>query len=260
MDVTEPSATAARPAPAVLYVHGGGWFLGSRQVSGPGANLAGQDGALFVPLRDELSRRGFVVAAIDYRLVPLHPWPDQIEDAKCAVRFLRAEAHRLGVDPNRIGTWGSSAGGQLVAMLGTAGPSAGFDVGQYADQSSRVQAVVDMFGPTNLNQMGDSNWFGQNVMKIAFGRASSAEKTAASPVSSVRPEDPPFLILHGSDDVLVRPHHSRDLAERLQADGVPATLVMVQHTGHSVDTPGQQPGAADVTAMVADFFSRTLGQ
>jgi acetyl esterase/lipase len=259
MDVTEPAATAARPAPAVLYVHGGGWFLGDRQASSLAIKFAGgQDGALFMPLRDELSRRGFVVADIDYRLIPLHPWPDQIEDAKCAVRFMRAEAHRLGIDPNRIGTWGGSAGGHLVAMLGTAGPSAGFDVGQYLYQSSRVQAVVDMFGPADLNRMGDSNSFGQLVMQIAFGRASSAEKAAASPANYVAPGDPPFLVVHGTDDVLVRPHHSRDLVQRLKSAGVPATLVMVEHTGHSMDTPGQQPSPGEVTAMVVDFFSRTL--
>jgi acetyl esterase/lipase len=260
MDVTEPAASAARPAPATLYVHGGGWILGDRQVSGPGANLAGQDGALFVPLRDELTRRGFVVVSIDYGLIPLHPWPAQIEDAKCAVRFMRAEAHRLGIDPNRIGAWGSSGGGHLVAMLGAAGPSAGFDVGQYLDQSSRVQAVVDMFGPTDLNAMGDSNWFGRLVMQIAFGSASTAEKAAASPVTYVGPGDPPFLILHGTDDVLVRPHHSQDLARRLEAAGVPATLVMVQHTGHSMATPGQQPTSEEVVTLVEDFFSRTLAR
>jgi acetyl esterase/lipase len=259
MDVTEPAARAARPAPVALYVHGGGWFLGDRQPAGFGANLAGNDGALFVPLRDELTRRGFVVAAIDYRLVPLHPWPAQIEDAKCAVRFLRADAAALGIDANRIGTWGSSAGGHLVAMLGTAGPDAGFDVGQYVDRSSRVEAVVDMFGPTDLNRMGDSNSFGRTVLQIAFGGATVAERTAASPVSYVAPGDPPFLILQGADDLLVRPHHSSDLAQRLRAAGVPATLVTVAHTGHTMATPGQQPSPSEVTAMVADFFARTLG-
>jgi len=258
MDVTEPAVSAPRPAPAVLYVHGGGWFEGDRLSSGVGAMLAGQDGALFVSLRDELSRRGFVVVSIDYGLVPFSGWPTQIEDSKCAVRFLRAEAGRLGIDPDRIGTWGSSAGGHLAAMLGTAGPSAGFDVGQHQDQSSRVQAVVDMFGPTDLNGMGDSNWFGRLVTQIGFGRASAREKEAASPVTYVGAGDPPFLILHGTDDVLVRPHHSQDLARRLRAAGVPVTLVMVQHTGHTMATAGQEPSSTEVTAMVADFFSRTL--
>jgi acetyl esterase/lipase len=259
MDVTEPAAGAARPAPVALYVHGGGWFEGDRQPSGVAGNvLAGQDGALFIPLRDQLSRRGFVVASIDYRLIPLHPWPAQIEDAKCAVRFLRAEAATLGIDPDRIGTWGSSAGGHLVALLGTAGPGAGFDVGQYLDQSSRVQAVVDMFGPIDLNAMGDSNSFGKLVIQIAFGGAGPAQRAAASPITYVAQGDPPFLILHGSDDVLVRPHHSQDLARSLTAAGVLATLVMVDHTGHSMDSPGQAPSSDEVATTVVDFFTRTL--
>lgn len=143
-------------------------------------------------------------------------------------------------------------------MLRTAGPSAGFDTGQYMDQTSRVQAVVDMFGPTDLNNMADSNWFGQLVIQTAFGRATAAQKAAASPVNDVAVGDPPFLILHGTDDMLVRPHHSQDLARRLEAAGVPATLVMTQHAGHSMVTPGQQPSSDEVVSLVAAFFSRTL--
>jgi len=101
---------------------------------------------------------------------------------------MHAEAARLGIDPNHIGTWGSSAGGQLVAMLGTAGAGCRLDVGQYLDHSSRVQAVVDMFGPTDLTGMGDSNSFGRPVVQIAFGGTSDAEKTAASPVNYVAPQ------------------------------------------------------------------------
>jgi acetyl esterase/lipase len=94
-----------------------------------------------------------VVAAIDHRLPPGAPWPAQIEDAKCAVRFLRAHAGELDVDPNRIGVWGSSGGGHLASMLGLTGPEAGFERGQYLDQSSAVQAVVDMFGGTDVNDL-----------------------------------------------------------------------------------------------------------
>ncbi len=248
MDVSEPAAGASRPAPAVLYVHGGGWFMGDRQVTGIGASLAGQDGALFVQLRRDLVARGFVVATIDYRLAPLHPWPAQLDDARCAVRFLRAHAGALGIDPDRIGAWGSSAGGQLVAMLGTTAP----------DRSSRLQAVVDMFGPTDLTDMSDSSAFGRFVVGVVFGRASAAERAAASPVTHAAPGDPPFLVLQGSDDSMVRPHHSRDQVDRLQAAGVPARLVLVSRAGHNLATPGQDPGPAAVAAVVTDFFASTL--
>jgi acetyl esterase/lipase len=95
-----------------------------------------------------------VVASIDYRLPPLSPWPAQLEDAKCAVRFLRAHAGALGIDPGRIGAWGSSGGGTLVSLLGLAGLDAGFDRGPWPDRSSGVQ--VDMFGPADLTDLGDS--------------------------------------------------------------------------------------------------------
>jgi acetyl esterase/lipase len=258
MDVAEPDGRFARPAPTVLYVHGGGWVLGDRQPQGFGANLAGQDGALFTSLRSDLTGRGFVVASIDYRLGPLYGWPAQLEDAKCAVRFLRAHAVRLGIDPNRIGAWGSSAGGHLVAMLGTAGPRAGFDVGQYLGRSSRIEAVVDMFGPTDLTETQDFNAFASTIVRISFGGLNRRQLLAASPVTYVAPNGPPFLILHGTDDTLVPPHHSQDLARRLQAAGVPVTLVMVRHTGHSMATPGQEPSPGEVERLVSDFFSRTL--
>jgi acetyl esterase/lipase len=257
MDVTEPAATAARPAAAVLYVHGGGWFEGDRQPSSMGARFAGQDGALFVPLRDELSRRGFVVASIDYVLIPLYPWPNQIEDAKCAVRFMRAEAHRLGIDPNRIGTWGSSAGGQLVAMWARRGPRRA--------STWRVPGPVEPGpgGGGHVRSHGPERDGGRQLVRPArhADRVRPGEHCGegrASLANHVAHGEPPFLILHGTDDVLVPPHHSRDLAQRLKSAGVPATLVMVEHTGHSMDTPGQQPSSAEVTTTVADFFSRTL--
>ncbi|HUY98894.1 MAG TPA: alpha/beta hydrolase [Thermomicrobiaceae bacterium] len=96
MDVYEPASPAARPAPAVLYVHGGGWVMGDRQPDGAGAALANSSGAFFPALRGELNRRGFVVASIDYRLAPLHPWPAPIDDASCAVRFLSRARERAG--------------------------------------------------------------------------------------------------------------------------------------------------------------------
>jgi acetyl esterase/lipase len=95
-----------------------------------------------------------VVASVNYRLAPQYLWPAQIEDVKCAIRYLRASAATYGIDTTRIGAWGGSAGGHLVSMLGTAGPSAGYDVGQYLDQSSAVQTVVDEWGPADLTGPG----------------------------------------------------------------------------------------------------------
>jgi acetyl esterase/lipase len=198
MDVYEPAAGAARPAPAVLYVHGGGFVFGDRKPSGLLANHAG---ALLPQLRAGLNQRGMVVASIDYRLPPLSPWPAALEDAKCAVRFLRAHAGALGIDPGRIGAWGSSAGGDLVSLLGVVGPQAGLDHGPYADQSSAVQAVVEMFGAADLTDLHDSAPFMRMVVQVALG-SSAKVRRSASPISylgagagagaGVVPGGPPF--------------------------------------------------------------------
>jgi dipeptidyl aminopeptidase/acylaminoacyl peptidase len=143
-------------------------------------------------------------------------------------------------------------------MLGTAGPDAGYDVGQYLNESSRVQAVVDMWGPTDLSNFSGSPWWAS----LLVGRGTPAQLRAASPVGHVAPGDPPFLIMHGTDDWFIAPHHSQDLAKLLQAAGVPVTLVMIQHDGHGLAAPtsGQveQPSPAALIQMISDFFARTL--
>jgi acetyl esterase/lipase len=259
MDLYTPPAAArtGRPAPVVLYVHGGGWTMGGRGLVGVGATLANQDGALFPGLVAQLTARGFVVASIDYRLAPDTPWPAPIQDTKCAVRFLRAHAADLDIDPARIGAWGSSAGGQLVAMLGLAGPAAGFDVGQYLDQPSTVQVVVDMFGPTDLTDFGDANGFASVIAYLGLGD-NPGTLHSASPINYVTPAAPPFLILQGSDDKRILPRQSQHLVDQLHAAGVPATLIIVAGTGHTVSTPTEQPGPAQLTTTVADFFTTIL--
>ncbi len=253
MDLSEPSAQAPRPAPAVLYIHGGETLLGSRVLEDGSA-----DGRYFAQLRADLLQRGFVVGSIDYGLVPLSHVADQIKAAKCVVRFLRAHASGLGIDPQRIGVYGPSQGGYLSAMLGTVGPDAGYDVGQYLNESSRVQAVVDMWGPADLSNFSGSPWWAS----LLVGGGTPAQLRAASPVGHVAPGDPPFLILHGTDDWFIAPHHSQDLAKLLRAAGVPVTLVMIQHDGHGLDAPttGQieQPSPATLIQMISDFFARTL--
>lgn len=257
MDLTEPAAGAARPAPAVFYIHGGEGLLGDRVLAGPEAPYLAH-------LRDNLVRRGFVVGSIDYRLAPRYSIADEVEDASCAVRFLRAHATELGIDPNRIGVYGDSEGGYLSAMLGVAGSASDVDVRQHRDRSSRVQAVVDMWGPSDLTDFsGSPSWVHALAESLAGGRTSVARTRAISPLYLVAPGDPPFLIIHGTDDWFIAPHHSQNLARRLRAAGVPVTLVMVQHGGHGLDSPAagrvQQPSPDALVAMINDFFVRTLG-
>ena len=189
--------------------------------------------------------------------------PDEVKEAKCAVRFLRSHAGELGIDPQHIGVYGPSQGGYIGAMLGTVGPQAGFDVGQYLNQSSRVQAVVDMFGPTDLNNFsGSPDWISTLKQGIGGGKGSVAGLRAESPINYVAPGDPPFLIIHGTDDWFIAPHHSQDMAKRLSAAGVPVQLVMVQNDTHGLAAPVagkiEQPSPDELVQMISNFFVRTL--
>ncbi len=247
MDIYRPQSSTA-PTPALLYVHGGGWTGGDKR-SGEG-------------IRDipDLLARGYLVAAVNYRLAPRYKFPAMIEDVKCAVRFLRANAERFSINPEKIGAWGGSAGGHLVALLGTADATAGWEVGQYLEQSSRVQAVVDMFGPTDLTVLFEGA--NPKLMEQVFGTSdrNSEILKRASPVNWVSSDDPPFLILHGERDPLVPVSQSQLLYEKLQATGVPVTLVIVKNAGHGFAPMGGpiSPSRQELTKMIGDFFDQYL--
>ncbi|HEY6170256.1 MAG TPA: alpha/beta hydrolase, partial [Verrucomicrobiae bacterium] len=134
LEIARPKNPPAKPAPAVLWIHGGGWEGGTHK----------QNGVL------AFAGKGWFAASVEYRLSGEAKWPAQIEDCKLAIRWLRANAAKWNVDPNRIGVWGISAGGHLVACLGTMDERAGFDVGAHTNFSSRVQAVVDYCGPVEF--------------------------------------------------------------------------------------------------------------
>ena len=239
--------TGPAPHPAAVFVHGGGWEKGN---AGPVNRLS--------PVESGLVGQGLVVASVNYRLGPQYVWPAQIEDVKCAIRYLRAKATSYGIDSTRIGVWGSSAGGHLVSMLGTAGPSAGYDVGQYLDQSSAVQAVVDEWGPADLAAAGWGSAASQVITQVfgAAPRQPSAALRAASPVTYVAADDPPYLIIQGAADSTVPASQSQELAAALHSAGVPETLVMVQNAGHGLTPTGgiPTPSLSQVNQMIVDFF------
>ncbi|MBM3181366.1 MAG: alpha/beta hydrolase [Chloroflexi bacterium] len=229
--------------PVTMYVHGGGWSSGDK---------AKGAGALEIP---SLQSAGFLVVSVNYRLAPEYPFPAMIEDVKCAVRYLRAHAGEYNLDTNRIGVWGGSAGGHLVNLLGTTDEKAGFDVGEYLYQSSRVQAVVDMFGPTDLTVQFEGGYEGASRVFAGFDAA------LASPVTYVTPDDPPFLLFHGDSDPLVPIEQSQILLAALQAAGVPAELVTVENAGHSfkpVDGKTISPSRQGIAQMVVEFFEEQL--
>jgi acetyl esterase/lipase len=247
MDVYQPRR-ASRPAPAVLYVHGGGWMTGDKS-----------DGAghLFF---NELLNRGYFVAAINYRLAPKYEFPIQIEDVKCAVRHLRANASQYNLDPQRIGAMGGSAGGQLVSLLGLSDEKAGWDVGQYIENSSRVQAVVDMFGPSDLTKIVTER--GRRLLQQVFGTSDPEDPIfeTSSPISYITTDDPPFLILQGEQDEEVAPSQSQLLYDDLVAAGLPAQLVLVKNAGHGFIPVGGEidPSLRELRIIVGDFFDQYL--
>lgn len=236
------------PAPLVVYVHGGGWTGGDKR---QGAGM---------PLIPELLRRGYAVASVNYRLAPQYKFPAMIEDVACAIRFLRAHAKEYQLKTDKIGVWGGSAGGHLVALLGTADETAEWNKGEYQGVSSRVQAVVDMFGPADFSV--DFAGGSTRLLETVFGTTdrTSPILRKASPTNWVSKDDPPFLILHGELDRLVPLSQSERLYKKLQEAGVPATLVVVKNAGHSFMPQGGpiSPGREEITRLVADFFDKHL--
>ncbi len=245
MDIYYPQ-TDSSSYPVVMYVHGGGWTSGSKS-SGAG-------------MRDvpTLLDHGYAVASIDYRLAPRWKFPAQIEDVKCAVRYLRVNAEELKIDPDHIGTYGGSVGGHLVTLLGTSSDDL-FGGDCPWPGSARVQAVVDMFGSADFSLFDFS---GFSVAERVFGVSESSDPifTQASPVTWVSPDDPPFLILHGDKDTIVPLSQSQSLYDHLQAAGVPVELVVVKNAGHGFKPTGGRidPSRSDISEMIASFFDRWL--
>lgn len=257
MDIYTPdwSATSS-PMPLVEMVHGGGWTSGSKGTINTIQPIPEVPTTML-----GLLAHGFVVTSINYRLASRYKFPANIEDVKCSIRYLRAHAAQYHINPDRIGLMGSSAGGQLVSLAGLAGSHAGWDVGQYTDQSSAVQAVIDMFGPEYIASgignvaIGDPAIFGFNPQMLH--RASPPTYIATKPDT-----DPPFLIFQGDKDVTVPPYHSLRFYNQLLDAGQPAILQMVQNAGHEFEPTlaGTTiiPSADQISNMMVQFFVQHL--
>ena len=214
------------PAPAVLFLHGGGWRAGSRHLAGPAFR-----GVLPSPF-EQVARAGIAVASADYRLSGEATWPAQLHDVKAAVRWLRARAGELGIDGDRIAAWGESAGGHLAELLGlaTGDPALEGDVG-FTGPSSEVCAVVAWYAPSDLRMMAADT--GTNPMdpdtreaRLLGAPPPIVPNVAAqaSPITHVSPGAPPFLLLHGAADHLVPCVQSERLHSALQETGLNAAL------------------------------------
>ena len=243
---------AGGPLPVIVWVHGGAWL---------GGNKDNPPALPFVA-------RGYAVASVNYRLSQHAKFPAQIEDCKAAIRWLRANAKTYHLDPDRIGVWGASAGGHLVALLGTTGGVKKLEGnGGNADQSSRVQAVVDWFGPTDFAKIGrqsgpdsklDHDAPDSPEARLIGGPVQQNKKkaAAASPVTYVTREAAPFLIMHGDRDPVVPYAQSEELAAALKKAGARVTLKKVEGAGHG----GKEFGTPENRQLIAEFFDKHLKQ
>lgn len=245
---TPVNVAASPPRPLIVWIHGGGWRAGSK------------DGC--PPLRHGFVDKGYAIASINYRLSGHAKFPAQIEDCKAAIRWLRAHAGEYGIDSQRLGVWGNSAGGHLVALVGTTGNQKVFDVGAHLDQSSTVQAVVNFYGPT------DFNVFVRTPGYESHGGPESPEAQliggpvvdhpdivrALNPISYVDADDPPFLIVHGDADPIVPLNQSELLDEALRKHQVPVQLHVIPRGKHG----GREFSSPEILAKIEHFFANLL--
>lgn len=218
LDLAVPKGTG--PFPLLVWIHGGGWEAGDKNGFGPFATQLA---------------RGYAVATINYRFSKHAAFPAQIHDAKAAVRYLRANAKKYNIDAEKIGVGGSSAGGHLAALLGTSAGVKDLEGDPAAKpNASRVQAVFDLFGPTDLAKLSPPG-APENPVTRLLGGDTGAKKLLAelgTPQKHIAKDNPPFLIMHGDSDKLVPIQQSEELHAALKTAGVQSEFVVVKGAGH----------------------------
>jgi acetyl esterase/lipase len=248
MDILIPARRSRTPTPAVLWIHGGGWNAGDKNAH---ANA------------EFLARGGFVAATLSYRLSDAAPFPAAVEDCKCAIRFLRANASTYGIDPGAIGVAGASAGGHLAELLATANEGAGLEGnGGWPQVSSKVQAAVSYFGVSDLTAQFPSDTV-PSIVK--FMRGTRDEKPdlyrKASPIQYVSKDAPPLLLVHGEKDEGVPFDQSVRMAEAFRRRSLPVDLIALKNGGHDFQQAGSDPLSPSVEVIhqkTVDFFRRYL--
>ena len=235
--------TADSPTALIVWVHGGAWLAGDK---------AGTPALA-------LTKEGYAVASLNYRLSQHALFPAQIEDCKAALRWLRANAKNYNIDTNRVGVWGSSAGGHLVALLGTSGNVKELEGNLGNDaQSSRVQCVVDFYGPTDFTKMGGKHNAPKSPESRLIGGPVLQNKNRAAeanPITYVTKDDPPFLIVHGDKDPTVPFGQSKLLHEALEKGGVSSKLITIEGGGHG----GNGFQSDELRKTITAFFDKHLG-
>jgi acetyl esterase/lipase len=226
-----PEAERHTPRPGVVQIHGGGWVMGTRFQQ--------------MWYCHRLARNGYAVMAIDYRMLPRFGFPECLEDCKSAVRWMRLNATRYRINPDRIATFGASAGGHLAGLLATTREKDGFEGHENPGPSSAVQAAISLYGAVDLTKYRDiprGTRFGKCTKPFFRRFAGDACATGymdyfevASPTSYASRNTCPIMFVHGEDDTIVHFAQSQALHARLQELGVPTELTPVPHRGHAFD-------------------------
>jgi acetyl esterase/lipase len=251
-------ADPATAVPVVVFLHGGGWRVGSRHSAGPA--FAGARPSPF----ERLAERGIAVASVDYRLSGEARWPAQLHDAKAAVRWLRARADELGLDGGRVAAWGESAGGHLAALLGLTGADLDGDVGILGPPTA-VSAVVAWYPPTDLPGLAKDLGADPHAADSREAQLVGAPlpdvpelATQASPATHVRPGAPPFLLLHGRNDHLVPCAQSERFHTLLRDAGIDVEFETYDGADHM--WLGSPDAAARALDRTIEFLDRHLRQ
>ncbi len=231
----------------MIWVHGGAWHSGQKENPPLG-----------------LLKHGFAIASIDYRLSIEAPLPAMVHDIKASIRFIRAQAKKYGYRSDKIGIYGSSAGGHLVALVGTTNGNKFFegDLGEHTDESSDVQVVIDYFGPTNFTTiLKQSTPHGISVrgpaLALLLGKPlEKAEELAkkSSPVFQVDSTDPPMMIIHGEQDIQVPVNQSIEMDAAYQKHGLSSKLLFLPGAGHGGDAFWEP----EIQGQVVDFILKAF--
>ena len=227
----QPKQDTTEARPVVLLIHGGGWKFGTRYQC--------------MWYAHRFAEHGYVAVSINYRMMMKYPFPNCIHDAKAAVRWLRLHAEEYHIDPNRIAALGESAGGHLATLLGTTPGKPEFEGAENGGASSAVQAVISIYGATDLSYYKDPDsiidlW---GITPKFMGRFVGEGKqkdgqdafAVASPVNYASKQTPPTLFIHGTDDHMVPFEQSKRFYEKLQSLGVPTKLIAVPDRDHGFD-------------------------
>lgn len=258
VDIYVPPA-AGGPKPLVMYIHGGGWNSGHTRHSGALAN--------FPETLAKFAAEGFVVASLEYRLTGEAPFPAQLQDARAAIRFLKTNAAKYGIDPARVGVWGGSAGGHLAALAAMSCGQAQFDPKPQPAGSECVQSLVTWYGvfdfaPILARSAAGTGGGAENaLLRCKPSDCAEAAVKAASPATYVDKTDPPTLLIHGEADKVVPVAQSHDVEAKLKAAGVPVDAIYIPDVDHSfIGATPETTRAATLKAMNAtiDFFVKTL--